>query len=98
MDEELKDIYTLYEQLGHAIQTGIAFLMEHDPTFVAPKHLRTGLDMRAADHGALVALLIDKGVFTEKEYAMKLVEFAQREVYLYQGHIKKKLGVDVVLQ
>lgn len=76
--------YRRYLELGHAIQSGIAFLMNKRATLTDPKHLRVGLNLRAVDHGALVALLIEKGIFTEEEYSAKLVEWAEREVTSYE--------------
>ena len=98
LNEPLKTLYETYNSLAHAVQTGIAFMMQHSTEFTSPKHLRTGLDMRAVDHGALVALLIEKKVITEEEYAAKLVEYAEREVKAYEADISLKLGAKVVLK
>lgn len=58
----------------------------------SPKHLRVGLDLRAADHGALVRLLIEKGVFTEAEYLSVIADGAEREAREAGERASTRLG------
>lgn len=85
-----------YEALAHAVQSGVRYEMETDQTLrpvdYHVKHLRVGLDMRAADHNALTMLLIAKGVFTSQEYIDALLAAAEREVELYEARANKRLG------
>ena len=50
-----------YLRAAHAVQTGVGLELEHDPASGTPKHLRTGLNLSKAEHGALVRLLIARG-------------------------------------
>jgi hypothetical protein len=72
-----------HARLSHAMQAGVALLMHQDPTETSPKHLRVGVNVALADQGALVKLLIDKGVITEDEYGDAIVAGMQREVDSY---------------
>lgn len=81
-----------YHALAHAVQTGIAHLMHHDPALVEPKHLRVGINLRAADHAGLVKLLIDKGLFTEQEYGEALIAQLEIEVTDTETQVARALG------
>lgn len=63
-----------------------------DTSSGSPKHLRVGLDLRAADHGALVRLLIEKGVFTEAEYLAAIADGAEREAHEAATRASQRLG------
>jgi hypothetical protein len=86
-----------YEQLGHAVQSGVAMEMELGSQASTPKHLRTGLDMRAADMEGLVTLLIEKGVFSTEEYAAAILASAEWEVARYEARLTRRLGRPVQL-
>jgi hypothetical protein len=88
----MNDNMTRYVALAHAIQSGVAMDLQHDPTPGTPKHLRTGLDCRAADHGALARLLIAKGVFTLEEYEAALLEGLEREKAAYEQRLTDRFG------
>lgn len=60
-----------YDEASHAIQTGVATLMGRGDKRTDPKHLRTGLDLRAADMEGLATLLIEKGVITSYGYGRR---------------------------
>lgn len=64
--EEKAEKMEEYARQAHRVQSGIAYLS--DKTDQQPKHLRVGLNLRAAEHGGLVELLIAKGLITEVEY------------------------------
>jgi hypothetical protein len=81
-----------YEQLGHAVQSGVAMEMNFNPRATDPKHLRTGLDLRAADAEGLATLLIAKGIFTRDEYAAAVTASAAREVERYEARLSERFG------
>lgn len=81
---KMRDLGLSYEQAAHGVQTAIAHDMANGRKNTEIKHMRVGIDMRAADMLGLAELLIDKGVFTVKEYKeyMRLAaneELAMRE-------------------
>lgn len=71
--------------------------IEQGSTDVTPKHLRVGVNTALADAGALVKLLIDKGLFTEDEYFDALVESMQREVDAYEARLSARMGCKITL-
>jgi hypothetical protein len=71
--------------------------MERGELASTPKHLRTGLDMRAADAGGLATLLIAKGVFTELEYIEAIADAAEREQKAYEERLSHALGAHIRL-
>lgn len=85
-----------YEMFAHRVQTAIALLQEKIPYWksLEPKHLRVGIDMRAADAEGLALLLIDKGIFTREEYEQYMVESAEREALRYEAEVNKTYGAD----
>ena len=105
MNEEEKK--QRYISLSHAVQTGIAWSIalenpgvadvNSDPNLRAHKHLRTGIDITKSDTGALVRLLIKKGVFTHAEYADALIEGLEREVELKERDVSQLLGRQIKL-
>jgi len=49
------------------------------------------------DHGALVTLLVDKGVITDEEYLEAIAEGMEREARDYKEMLSNLLGVRVTL-
>jgi hypothetical protein len=98
MTNKLEQLARRYEELTHAVQSGIAMLM-NSPEYkgTQPKHMRVGIDMSKSDMGGLAKLLISKGVFTEEEYYEVMVEFAEREVREFEGRVSRMLGRNVTL-
>lgn len=92
IDPELVARWQRYFDLCHAIQTGVGYDLEADPKAGTPKHLRVGIDTAKVEHGALVALLIEKGLFTEREYVDKLIVLAENEVREYEERIAARHG------
>jgi hypothetical protein len=86
-----------YRTLLHAMQTGVKFDQENGSTDGTPKHLRVGVNSAMVSDAALVKLLVEKGVFTNQEFADKLVEAAQAEVDRYTAKLAKLYGVNVHL-
>lgn len=103
--KQIEANYRKYFDLCHAMQSGVKFTLDieapgHEnglPGSASHKHLRVGINAAMSDHGALVALLFEKGIITELEYSAKLVEWMQREVDKYQKELSAKLGKNVTL-
>jgi len=79
-----------YLKLAHGMQAGVAIMMTHDHSSTTAKSMRTGINTVMSDQGALVALLIEKGIFTEEEYYEKLIEFMGNEVKGYEKKISDR--------
>lgn len=99
LDEKRKK----YDDLLHAMQSGVAMTLEinyvenpnrHEAT---PKHLRVGVNSAMVGNGALLSLLAEKGILTEDEYLDHLIKAMEREVESYRSKLSKRLGTDVVL-
>lgn len=82
----------------HAMQTGVAMVMRYglsqDHTL---KHLRTGVNSSMVEHGALLELMVDKGIITLDEYEKYLADAMEREVKLYEEQLSAHLGKPVKL-
>lgn len=81
-----------YHAALHAMQTGVAWKMERDPSETTPKHLRVGVNAAMRDHSSLVQLLIEKGVFTEEEYYKAIADGMELERDMYQAWLNSHLG------
>ena len=86
MTEQEKN-FQRYFNASHAIQTGVAYEHNHGSQDGSPKHLRTGINMRAVDHAALITLLVSKGIFTLEEYSAVLAAEAEAEKKRYEERI-----------
>lgn len=80
--------------LAHAVQTGVAYKMEIDggPLHkgeTSPKQLRVGVNMALIDSGALLSLLLKKGIVTEREALEELNSLMRAEVASYQEYLSK---------
>jgi hypothetical protein len=76
----------------HAMQSGVALQLEHNPSGGSPKHLRVGVNSAKVEHAALAKLLIDKGIITEAEYTEALAEMMEREVRMYEDELTRMYG------
>lgn len=96
---KLEQLRTRYNAALHAMQSGVAVLLEHDPAIdeCTPKHLRVGVNAAMIDSAAVAKLLIDKGIFTEEEYAESLVFFAERDKQSYEDNLSALKGFPVKL-
>jgi hypothetical protein len=98
---KMRDLGLSYEAAGHGVQSAIRFEMsqqgfaddEQDKIVHMLKHLRVGLDMRAADHSALAELLVAKGVITEAEYIEQMRLAANEELARYEEHCREAYGL-----
>lgn len=91
-----------YEAAAHAVQAGVGMEMNDDPpsrsgSATSPKMLRTGVNMAMVGNGALVRLLIAKGVFTEDEYFEELVNGVEAEHAAYEERLSARFGATVKL-
>jgi len=87
-----------YERAAHAMQSGVAMMMNYDPGPTNPKHLRVGVNSAMVEHSALGHLLIEKGLITEDEYVEAIIIFMEREVKTYERLLKEILGTEVHLR
>jgi hypothetical protein len=102
----MRDLGLTYEEAAHGVQSCIRFEMSkngfpndgHNRIVDMLKHLRVGTDMRAAEAGALAALLISKGVFTELEYTEYMRVAANEELARYEAHCREKYGLPDAVQ
>lgn len=81
-----------YKRLGHALQTGVATMMQMGDAGASPKHLRTGLNISMCDHASMIWLLLKKGIITEEEYQEAILEGLEREKAEYEKVIGYHLG------
>jgi hypothetical protein len=87
-----RDLGLDYHSALHGVQSGIAYKLDDAWDGASPKHLRVGLDARAAEHGALVSLLIDKGLIDEREYLEYMRLGVNEEVARMQEELTAKHG------
>lgn len=99
-ENEMAEEYTTrWQRAAHAMQSGVAARMnwaERDET-TEPKHLRVGVNSALVDHGALVDLLVSKGVITRLEYLRAIAEGMEREQASYERDLSALLGHEVKL-
>lgn len=91
------DLQRRYEIAAHAVQAGVQMEMNDAPpqisgSAVSPKMLRTGINLAMVEHGALVRVLIAKGLFTEEEYFEQLVLGVEDEKRLYEERLSARFG------
>lgn len=94
---KIDDLRRRYLAAAHAVQAGVQMELNDDPPTrsgspVSPKMLRTGLNLAMVEHGALVRLLIAKGLFTEEEYLEELAKGAEVEQALYEERLSARFG------
>lgn len=87
------------QRLQHAMQAGVATEMNISSRSSAtqPKHLRVGINTAMVDHGALVLLLVQKGVITASEYQEARLTAWKTEVRRYEELLARELGAKVRL-
>lgn len=90
-----------YTRAAHAMQSGVRFKMTQEgvpddedmwPGHTSPKHLRVGINAAMSDQGALVRLLISKGLFTQEEYTKAIADAMQDEVRSYEAEFGVQFG------
>lgn len=96
-NNELARLQQEYFALMHAMQSGVKQEQVNGSEDGSPKHLRVGVNSAMASNGALVNLLIDKGVITALEYHRELVTSTRLEVEEYEKRLSKAMGVKITL-
>lgn len=86
-----------YLRAAHAMQSGVAAAMTTGSQSHEPKHLRVGVNSALVDHGALVKLLVDKGILTELEYFTAIADMMEAEVQSYERELSEHYGRPVTL-
>lgn len=86
-----------YRAGAHAMQTGVAFKMNYDPSETTPKSLRTGVNSAHVSMAALTQLLIDKGILTMDEYAAANADAMETEAEQYRAWLAEHTGANVEL-
>lgn len=81
-----------YQRAAHAMQSGVAFEMNHDPKPTSPKHLRVGVNSAMVDSAAIAGLLIEKGVFTLEEYEKAIANQMEAEAESYERRAIERTG------
>lgn len=94
--------------LQHAMQTGVKYELEHEvgaatrPLADADvlqqlKHLRVGINSALVFHGALVALLDEKGIIDYDDYLDASLKKLKEEVQSYEKRLSEKFGAKITL-
>ena|SRR5581483_12024765 len=86
-----------YQAAAHAMQTGVAFKMDHAPSETSPKHLRVGVNSALRDSASLARLLISKGLITEEEYIQAQADGMEEEAELYRQWLSDHTGANITL-
>lgn len=94
MTEEDKE---RYHKALHAMQTGVATMMNIDPHDLSAKHTRVGINSALCDNSALGMLLVKKGIITEDELDKALADEMEAEVERYKKRIEEHIGHEVNL-
>lgn len=87
-DDKWTDLGLPYLDACHGVQTGVMYEMnklDGSGGGTSPKHLRTGINIRACEHSALAKLLIEKGLITEEEYLEAIRLAVNHEVARYEA-------------
>lgn len=86
-----------YQAAAHAMQSGVAFKMGHDPNETNAKHLRVGVNSALRDSSTLARLLMAKGLITEEEYVAAQADGMEEEAELYRRWLSDHTGVNITL-
>ncbi len=86
-----------YLAAAHAIQSGVAGVMNYDSHEVLPKHLRTGINISMCDSSSLAKLLIDKGIITKEEHMKALADGLEEEKVRYEQRLSTRYGTSFKL-
>lgn len=92
MTETVDEAKARYMAAAHAMQSGVAMAMNHDPSQTDPKHLKVGVNSSLVTTSSLVHLLISKGIITEAEYFIALADQMESERDDYAAQIEEHLA------
>lgn len=98
---KFRDLGLDYNAAAHGVQSAIKFEIERDlrsaglgPEAIdALKHLRVGIDSRAADTSGIAGLLMKKGVFTLDEYTEHMRLAMNEELARYEQHVRARFNL-----
>jgi hypothetical protein len=77
------------------MQTAVQLILERGDTSATRKHLRVGVNSAMVDSGALIDLLIRKGVITEDEISKELADKMEQEVKMYRKELNLPDNVEL---
>lgn len=98
MTDNMMELLSESERLLHAMQAGVGYTEKyHLSDDTTPKHLRVGINNALILQGALIGLLIEKGIFTEEEFYAHYNRKLQEEVTAYELSLSEHLKTRVVL-
>lgn len=97
LDLEEQALHLRYMAAMHAMQTGIAYLIQQPNHDATPKHLRVGVNSALITNAAMMQLLLDKGIITQREYLEMLCAKAEEEVRIYEEQLSEQQGTVVNL-
>lgn len=82
---EMTENIARYNAALHAVQSGVMYEMEYTNSEAhTPKHLRVGVNSALVTNGALVTLLVSKGLITFPEWFSSLADMMEEEVVRYE--------------
>ena len=91
-DEERDKIVADYNRYAHAMQSGVAAVMNYEPSETTPKHLRVGVNSAMVDSSSLAQLLMRKGLITEEEYLRAIRDGMKDEYERYRERLRRITG------
>lgn len=97
------DAMDRYKAAVHAVQAGAGMEVEldhprwHSELQRAWKHLRVGIDSAKVEQGALVAMLIQRGLFTEDDYLEAIAVAMEQEQKRWEAMLSERLNTKVTL-
>jgi len=86
-----------YQAAAHGMQSGVALEENYNGAPTSGKHLRIGVNASLSDQAGLVALLIEKGVFTREEYMLAITLSMEEERARYERHLLETYKLKVTL-
>jgi hypothetical protein len=92
--QQIEEAWRRYLAACHAVQTATAFEIETKGLPAAgasPKHLRVGISTQKVEMGALVGLLIRKGLMTELEWFTSIAAAMEQEKATLESNLPFKL-------
>lgn len=95
-DERIDVALGRYLAAAHAVQSGVAMLMNFDMAETTPKHLRVGVNSALVSVSTLGELLTQKGVITRVEYHEAMADAMEEEARRYEQALSTE-GLKVYL-
>lgn len=94
IEEKWKRVHAL----EHAMQSGVAMEAHHGLSKAhEPKHLRTGVNYALVEVGAVIDLLVRKGLMTEDEVVDAVLAGMEREVEGYKKRLSEHFQTTIEL-